>query len=280
MTKHIHLHLVSDSTGETVSSAARAAISQFEGIQAQEHTWSLIRGASQMEKVFAALDENPGPVLYTLVNPELRAMLKKACRQRELPAIPVLVPILRELSNYLGEEASSLPGRQHELTEEYFSRVDAMNYTLAHDDGQITWDLDQADIVLVGVSRTSKSPTCVYLAHRGLKAANVPYVAGVPLPESLLKASRPMIMGLTINPDRLVEIRKSRLSSLEQQNHASTYTDMEKVVDEIESAKKLFRQQKWPIVNVTNRSVEETAATILQQFQRRLARLEPGQGES
>lgn len=268
--KHIHMHLVSDSTGETVSSAARAAISQFENIQAQEHTWSLVRSENQMKKVFDALTENPGPVLYTLVNPTLRDMLKAECGKRELPCIPVLVPILRELSNYFGEETSSLPGRQHELTEEYFSRVEAMNYTLAHDDGQVTWDLDQADVVLVGVSRTSKSPTCVYLAHRGLKAANVPYVAGVPLPESLLKTTRPLIMGLVINPDRLIEIRKSRLSSLEQQNHASTYTDMEKVIAEVEEAKKLFRKQKWPIINVTNRSVEETAASILQYFQRRI----------
>ncbi len=269
----VHIHLVSDSTGETVSSVARAAIAQFENIDVQEHTWSLIRNAAQMHKTISNIADNPGPVLYTIVDPELRRMLKAECLKMQLPCIPVLVPILRELSAYLGEEITQLPGKQHELNDQYFSKVEAINYTLAHDDGQITWDLDKADVVLVGVSRTSKSPTCVYLAYRGLKAANVPYVSGVELPESLLQAKTPLIVGLTINPERLVEIRKTRLNSINQGKRTSTYIDMEKVVAEVEEAKRFYRKQKWPIINVTNRSVEETAATIMQYFQRKQNKL-------
>lgn len=272
----VHVHLVSDSTGETVSSVARAAVAQFDNIETQEHVWSLVRSASQMERAIVHIAENPGPVLYTIVDPDLRRLLKAECLKLELPCIPVLAPVLRELSAYLGEETSRLPGKQHELNEQYYSRVEAINFTLAHDDGQLTWDLDQADVVLVGVSRTSKSPTCVYLAYRGLRAANVPYVAGVPLPETLLTATKPLMVGLTINPARLVEIRKSRLNSINQDDHPSTYVDMEKVVAEVEESKKFFRQRKWPIINVTNRSVEETAANIMQHFQRRQEKRENG----
>lgn len=274
--KSFHLHLVSDSTGETVSSVSRAALAQFEDAAPKEHTWSLIRTKGQLEKVIQGLDENPGAVMYTLVNSELRRDLRQACMQRHLPCIPVLGPVIRELSAYLNVEATEKPGHQHELSENYFKRVEAINYTLTHDDGQGHWELEGADIVLVGVSRTSKSPTCIYLANRGYKTANVPFVAGCPLPDNLFELKNlprsPLIIGLTISLDRLLQIRKSRLLSLNQQQDTS-YVDGDAVESEIDEAKKLFRTQGWPMIDVTRRSVEETAALIIQHYQKNKAKL-------
>jgi regulator of PEP synthase PpsR (kinase-PPPase family) len=269
--KTIHFHLISDSTGETVSSVARAAIAQFEDINNREHIWSLVRTRAQLDRVIAAIELQPGPVLYTLVDQDLREQLKNRCLKLELPCIPILAPVIRELSGYLQQETAALPGKQYEMNEKYFSRVEAINFTLAHDDGQSTWDVNEADIVLVGCSRTSKSPTCVYLAYRGFKAANVPFIPQTTVPKALLEATTPLIVGLTINPERLVEIRKSRLQSLNQEE-TGHYIDMEQVIDEITEARKFFRQQKWPIIDVTRRSVEETAATIIQYFHQRFER--------
>lgn len=266
--KTIHFHLISDSTGETVSSVARAAIAQFEGIDAREHIWALIRTKSQLEKTLATIKNNPGPILYTVVDLELREQLKSWSLKQELPCIPILAPVIRELSSYLQQETAALPGKQYELNEQYFSRVEAINFTLAHDDGQSTWDVNEADIVIVGASRTSKSPTCVYLAYRGFRAANVPYIPGTHVPQALLEATKPLIVGLTINPERLVEIRKSRLQFLNQ-NDEGHYTEIEQVIDEMNESKKFFRQQKWPVVDVTRRSVEETAAIVIQHFHAR-----------
>lgn len=265
--KHFHIHLVSDSTGETVSSVARAATAQFEGIDPYEHLWSLVRTKGQLEKVMVGIDANPGMVLYTLVDVELRDMLKAECLKRNLPCIPVLARVIAEISTYLGMETSAVPGKQHELNEEYFSRVDAINYTLAHDDGQMTWELEEADIILVGPSRTSKSPTCVYLANKGFKAANVPFVLGCPLPENLETLTKPLIVGLTINAERLLQIRKTRLQSLNEERDTS-YVDMEAIEQEAAEARKLYMRKKWPVIDVTRRSVEETAASIIQHFQR------------
>src|ERR1700735_4263789 len=230
--KEFHLHLVSDSTGETVGNVARAVIAQFDDVEAHEHIWSLIRTRGQLDKVLVGIESHPGIVMYTLVDKNLRDVLKAECLKRSLPCIPVLAPIIAELTTYLGIESSTLPGRQHELDEKYFSRVEAINYTLAHDDGQAAWDLSEADIILIGVSRTSKSPTCVYLANRGFKAANVPYVGGCPLPPELGTLTKPLIVGLTITPDRLIQIRKTRLQSLKQDENTN-YVDVEKVEEEI-----------------------------------------------
>jgi regulator of PEP synthase PpsR (kinase-PPPase family) len=265
--KHFHIHLVSDSTGETVSSIARAAVAQFEGIDSYEHLWSLVRTKGQLEKVLIEIDKNPGMVLYTLVDPDLRDTLKAQCLKRSLPCIPVLAHVLAEISSYLGMQTSAVPGKQHELNDEYFSRVDAINYTLAHDDGQMTWELEEADIILVGPSRTSKSPTCVYLANKGFKAANVPFVMGCPLPENLETLTKPLMVGLIINPERLMQIRKTRLQSLNEERDTS-YVDMDHIEAEVHEARKLFSKNKWPVIDVTRRSVEETAATIIQQFQK------------
>jgi [pyruvate, water dikinase]-phosphate phosphotransferase / [pyruvate, water dikinase] kinase len=264
--KKFHLHLVSDSTGETVCSVARAAIVQFEGVDAEEHVWALVRSKTQIEKVIAGIKEKPGIVMYTIVGKELRDILGEACAKLGVPCIPVLSRVIADLSTYLNMKISPQPGRQHELDEDYFSRVEAINFTLSHDDGQATWDINEADIILVGASRTSKSPTCVYLAYRGYRAANVPFVMGCPLPDTLLTATHPLIVGLTIGSDRLIQIRKNRLLALHE-NNETDYVDSDAVKEEIAEARKLFMRNNWPIIDVTRRSVEETAATIIQLYQ-------------
>lgn len=225
--KTFHLHLVSDSTGETVSSVARAAMAQFDDVEPDEHSWTLVRTRAQMEKAITGIQNKPGMVLYTIVDKKLRDMLKAECLKLGLPCVPVIAGIVSEMASYLEIESSDMPGRQHELNEEYFSRVEAINYALAHDDGQSHWDLEEADIVLVGPSRTSKSPTCIYLAYRGYRAANIPYVMGCPLPPSLETLKKPLIVGLTIDVDRLLQIRKTRLQSLKQEEETN-YIDVDR----------------------------------------------------
>lgn len=267
--KTFHLHLVSDSTGETVASVARAALAQFDTAQAEEHIWSLVRTKGQLEKVIASLDSHPGVVMFTLVDAEMREQLRQAAAKRGLPCIPILGHVIRELSNYLGQEATGSPGQQYELSEDYFARIDAINFALEHDDGQATWELEESDIVIVGPSRTSKSPTCVYLAYRGFKAANVPYVPNVPLPDNLVSLKQPLVVGLTIGSERLIEIRSSRLIAMNQDLNTD-YVKEEHVREEIENSKRLFRQQGWPVIDVSRRSVEETATLMIQYRQRQV----------
>ncbi|HZU89734.1 MAG TPA: pyruvate, water dikinase regulatory protein, partial [Stellaceae bacterium] len=260
-----HLHLVSDSTGETVHSVARACLVQFEDAQPVEHVWSMVRTRSQVERVIAGVEANPGVVLFTLVNDALRGLLQQACRRLQIPAIPVLDPVIGALAAYLGRKSRGQPGIQHMLDNEYFARIDAMTFALNHDDGQSSWGFDEADVCLVGVSRTSKTPTCLYLANRGIKAANVPVVPGMPLPPELLNAKRPLIVGLTNDPERLIQLRRHRLSMLQQE--ASTdytdYTDLEAVRAEVREARRIFAERHWPVIDVTRRSIEETAAAIM-----------------
>lgn len=266
--KQFHLHLVSDSTGETVCSIARAALVQFEGIDAEEHVWSLIRTKTQMERVLLALEENPGIVMYTIVEKHLRDMLVNGCARLNIPCIPVLSRVIADLSAYLNMNINPQPGRQYELDANYFSRVEAINFTLAHDDGQSTRDVDEADIILVGVSRTSKSPTCVYLAYRGYKAANIPFVVNCPLPPNISTMKNPLIVGLTLSTERLVQIRKNRLLALHEEKETD-YVDIDAVKEEILIARRFFSKNGWPVIDVTRRSVEETAATIIQYYQKR-----------
>jgi len=265
--KKFNIHLVSDSTGETVSGVARAALAQFDDVEPEEFIWTLVRSQAQLEKVLEGIRENPGVVMYTLVDNALRDQLKLECARRGLPCIAVIANVVTELSTYLGQEIHALPGRQHALDEDYFSRVDAINYSLAHDDGQAHWELTDADIILVGVSRTSKSPTCMYLAYKGYKTANVPFVLDCPLPVELEQMTKPLVIGLTINPERLQQIRKTRLQSLNQE-HDSNYTDLDYMQREIAESRKLFQKHQWPVIDVTRRSVEETAATILQHLKK------------
>jgi regulator of PEP synthase PpsR (kinase-PPPase family) len=265
--RSFHLHLVSDATGETINSVARACLVQFEGTEPVEHTWSLIRTPGQMEKVIAGIGANPGPVLFTMVNERLRALLQEGCRRLQVPCIPVLDPVIGALGSYLGMQSSGRPGRQHELDAEYFSRIDAMSFALSHDDGQLSHEYDDADVILIGVSRTSKTPTCIYLANRGIKAANVPVVPGCPLPGELLAARRTLIVGLTKDPAQLVQIRRNRLNMLAHAE-ATDYVDPEVVRKEVAAARRLCSENRWPVIDVTRRSIEETAATIIQMLAR------------
>ena len=261
--KTFHLHLVSDSTGETVGNVARAALVQFEGIRAIEHLWSMVRTERQLEKVLNAITAEPGIVMFTIVDEKLREKLRRSCATIDVPCVAVLDSIIGALAIHFGAVSKGQPGRQHALDSEYFHRIEAMNFVLTHDDGQAVRDLDQADVILVGVSRTSKTPTCIYLANRGIKAANVPIVPGSPIPEELLNARHPLIIGLTNDPQRLVQIRRNRLRMI---NHSAEteYVDLESVRSEIDFARRLFNDHGWPIIDVTRRSIEETAAAIMQ----------------
>ena len=263
-----HMHLVSDATGETVNSVARACLVQFEGAEPIEHSWTLIRTKGQIQKVLAGIAAEPGPVLFTFVNRELRGVLLEGCRPLGVPCIPVLDPIIHALAGYLNLEIRGQPGLQHVLDAEYFERIDAMNYALAHDDGQSGATLNDADIILLGVSRTSKTPTCIYLANRAVKAANVPVVPGCPLPPELLTISGPLVIGLTKDPARLVQVRKNRLHMISQGSAETDYTDRESVRQEVSFARKLFSKHGWLVIDVTRRSIEETAATILTHYAR------------
>lgn len=266
--KKFNLHLVSDSTGETVSSVSRAAIAQFADVEAEEYIWSMIRTKSQIERVIDGIKQNPGIVFFTVADQIMADNLKIECAKLGVPVIPVINRAIRELSYYLGTQPTQKIGKQHEMDEDYFERVEVINFSLAHDDGQQTWDLEEADIVIVGVSRTSKSPTSMYLAYRGYKSANVPYVPDCDLPGDVHNLKKPFVVALTISPERLVQIRKSRLASLDH-DESTEYTDIEVIEAEVDQAKKYFRQQKWPIIDVTRKSVEETAAIIISKYNTR-----------
>lgn len=262
---NIHIHLISDSTGETVSSIVRSVMSQFTNVTHTEHIWSLVRTSGQMQRVIDSIKTHPGIVMYTIIDDELQTMLMDACLNFKLPCVPVLNRAIRELSSYIGMEAKGIVGRQYELDDEYFSRVEAINFTLAHDDGQLTEDLNLADIVLVGVSRTSKTPTCVYLSYKGLNVANVPFVKDCSLPENIYSLTKPLIIGLVILPERLAQIRKSRLLSLNEKRETD-YSNLEKIREEVIEARRIFNSQGWIVLDVTRKSVEETAALIMQHY--------------
>lgn len=266
----VHLHLVSDSTGDTVRSVARATIAQFEHAEVTEHFWSLVRTEAQVERVIDGVDENPGVVFITMLDDRLRGLLLNACRSRQAPAVSLLDGAMSALESVLGAESRNQPGRQHTMDEAYFDRVAAMNYAMAHDDGQSLWSLPEADIVLCGVSRTSKTPTCVYLANRGLKAANVPFVPNQPPPKELLDAKQPLIVGLTVDPARLVQVRRHRMAHLNGADAETDYVDVERVRQEVIEARRYFLSKNWPVIDVTRRSIEETAAAVIQLHDRKL----------
>lgn len=268
----LHLHLVSDATGETIHSVARACMVQFEGVDPVEHNWSLIRTIGQIEKLLTEVERLPGIVMFTLVNEKLREALLEGCQNLQVPCIAVLDPVIASLANFLGVKAHGQPGRQHIMDAEYFGRIDAMTFALHHDDGQSAQSLNEAEIVLLGVSRTSKTPTCMYLANRGIKAANVPLVPGVELPGELKALTNdgdgPFVVGLTQDPAMLVQIRRNRLQMLSQDANTE-YVDLESVRQEVAAARKLFSRHNWPVLDVTRRSIEESAAAILQLYERR-----------
>ncbi|HEY0927231.1 pyruvate, water dikinase regulatory protein [Brevundimonas sp.] len=260
---YFHVHLVSDSTGETLNAMAKAVVARFDGVIPIEHIYALVRSDRQMERVLDEIAAAPGVVLHTLVDRELREQLEEGCRRLDMPQIAALDPLETVLSRYLGAALAPRVGAQHALSSEYFDRIAALDFAMAHDDGQGTTEqLETADVVLCGVSRTSKTPTCIYLAHRGIRAANVPLVPGQEDGERLTQLKNPLVIGLTVSPDRLVQIRRNRLDGLNA-NHASAYIDHDAVRDETVKARRAFERRGWPVIDVTRRSVEETAAAII-----------------
>lgn len=260
---YFHVHLVSDSTGETLNAMAKAVVARFDGVIPIEHIYALVRSDRQMERVLEEIAAAPGVVLHTLVDRELREQLEEGCRKLDMPQIAALDPLETVLSRYLGAALAPRVGAQHALSNEYFDRIAALDFAMAHDDGQGTAEqLETADVILCGVSRTSKTPTCIYLAHRGIRAANVPLVPGQEDGERLTLLKNPLVIGLTVSPDRLVQIRRNRLDGLNA-SHASTYIDHDSVREETVKARRAFERRGWPVIDVTRRSVEETAAAII-----------------
>jgi hypothetical protein len=262
----INLHLVSDSTGETLNSIARATLARFDEPHVVHHRWSLIRSRLQLDRVLEGIQAEPGPVLFTLVDRSLRHALEEHCRRLGVEMLSPLEPVMELLQNSLGEQAREKRGAQHVMDADYFRRIDAMHYVLAHDDGQGTAGIHEADVCLVGVSRSSKTPTCFYLANRGIKAANVPIVPGATLPPELDNAPCPVV-GLHIEANALIEIRRHRLRLIGGhgvRQDTTDYVDHDSVKAEILAARRLCTSRGWPVIDVTRRSIEETAATVLQ----------------
>lgn len=263
---YFHLHLVSDSTGETLMTVARAATVQYENVQEIEHVYPLVRSSKQLDRVISEIENAPGIVLYTLVDDEIAKRLEQKCRDLGLPFVNILDPVFAVFQSYLNVTQTHRVGGQHELDAEYFRRMEALNYTMMHDDGQIWDDLGSADIVLIGISRTSKTPTCIYLANRGIKAANVPLVPGIPLPDHVKSLKGPMIVGLIASVERIQQIRRNRVLSLNSDGYNDTYVDRKEISQEINMTRRLCSENEWPLIDVTRRSVEETAAEILTLF--------------
>src|ERR1700730_14829408 len=258
-----HLHLVSDSTGETLITVARAASAQYINASPVEHVYPAVRTNKQLDRVLTEIEESPGVVLYTLLDQALIGRLEDKCRELGLPCLSILGPVLRLFQAYLGAESTHKVGAQHMLNAEYFKRIDALNYTMMHDDGQLADDLENADVVLLGVSRTSKTPTSIYLANRGVKTANIPLVLGVPTPPQLESVHHPLVVGLFASAERIVQIRQNRLLGLKVHRADDQYIDRQAVAEEIAFSRRLCAKHNWPLIDVTRRSIEETAAAIM-----------------
>ena len=269
MTQRFHLHLLSDSTGETLESIAKAALAQFDDAEhVVKHFWPMVRSESHLDRILTDVTANPGLVLFTLVNRDTRRKLETRCRALGLPAIAALDAVSDAMSNMFGQEAKARPGRQHVMDAAYFARVAAIQFTIAHDDGINAQNWEEADIVLAGVSRTSKTPTSIYLANRGYKTANIPIVPGSPPPPNLFQLKHPMVIGLVTSAERLIQVRRNRLLSLNQLPDTD-YVDEEKVRAEVAHARRMFADNGWPVLDVTRRSIEESAAAIINLFNER-----------
>lgn len=265
-----YLHLISDATGTTLLGLTRACLAQFSGIEPVQKFWPLVRTQQQLERILMTIQANPGPVIFTLVDEKMRTRLQERCGELQLPCVPVLDPIIRSMSTYLGQHAKGVPGLQHALDDAYFKRVSAIEFAMRYDDGKKQDGLREAEVILVGVSRTSKTPTCVFLARSGIKAANIPLVPGVEIPEEKLTISGPLYVGLTATPDRLLHIRRTRLKADNTEGKVfddNEYLAAEKIEEEVKQARRLFSRHGWPVIDVTKRSIEETAAEVMALFQ-------------
>jgi regulator of PEP synthase PpsR (kinase-PPPase family) len=266
---YFHLHLVSDATGETLTTIAKAAAVQYGQVRAIEHVYPLIRSHRQLDRVLQEIDSAPGIVLYTLVNSELGDRLEEHCKEQKVPCLPVLQPIMNVFESYLGAPQTPIVAGQHVLDADYFRRIDALNFTMNHDDGKLPDNLDDADIIVMGISRTSKTPTSIYLAQRGLKTTNMPIVRSIPLPDVLLQPTKAFIVCLVASPERIAEIRRNRVRFLGDRD-LGEYVDKNEIAQEVLHSRRLCAKYGWPIIDVTRRSVEETAATILRYYNDRL----------
>ena len=262
MSEHFHVHLISDATGETLHAVAKAALAQFPAVPTQEHFHTLVRSHRQLIRTIQAIREHPGAVFFTLVDQDLRDELVSQCAQASVPWFDVMEGPVRLLHRYFGVKEAHKPGAQHELGQEYLQRIEALNYAIQYDDGQAIDKLGEAEVILVGASRTGKTPISVYLAMRGVRAANVPLVLHLPTPDALLAYEKPLIVGLWASPERLVQIRRTRLATMGEERPTS-YVDLETVREEVMETRRLYERQGWPSIDVTRRSVEETAAAIL-----------------
>ncbi|MCW2308665.1 pyruvate, water dikinase regulatory protein [Rhodobium gokarnense] len=269
---YFHLHLVSDSTGETLMTVARAAGVQYRETQPVEHVYPMIRSDRALDRVLVELEHAPGIVLYTVMDLEIAARLENRCLELGLPCVNVLDPVLNVFQNYLNTPLARRVGGQHEMNAEYFDRIEALNFTMAHDDGQIPDNVDSADVVVIGISRTSKTPTSIYLANRGIKATNIPIVPGIPLPPALFEAKKPLIVALIATAERIGQIRQNRLLALNASDANSSYVDRRAIAEEVTYTRRMCAEQGWPLIDVTRRSIEETAAEILSLLSQHRAR--------
>jgi hypothetical protein len=260
---YFHLHMVSDSTGETLITVARAVAAQYANVTPIEHVYPLVRSQKQLDRVLSEIEESPGIVLFTILDDDLVERLQRKCSEINIPSLSIIGPVLQLFQAYLGAETSHRVGAQHVLNAEYFKRIDALNYTMLHDDGQHPEGLEEADVVLVGVSRTSKTPTSIYLANRGIRTANIPLVPGIAVPPELETAKHPLIVSLHATPERLIQVRQNRLLGLGAQLDSEAYIDKQSVTDEVMFARKLSARHGWAQLDVTRRSIEETAAAIM-----------------
>ena len=273
-----HLHLISDSTGETLTTMAKAAAVQYSQVRPIEHVHPLVRSPRQLERVLKQVELHPGIVLYTVVNPELIEEIERRCREMKLPSLHVLQPIMKVFESYLGAPQTPVVAGQHILDAEYFARIDALNFTMAHDDGRLPEDLSTADIVILGISRTSKTPTSIYLAQRGYKTANLPLVPSIDLPPHLTEPHTAFVVGLVASPERIAEIRRNRVKLMADRN-LDQYTDRTQIAAEVAYSRRLCAKHGWPVIDVTRKSVEETAATIISLVQDRQDEERGGRGD-
>lgn len=243
--------------------AARAVSSQYRSTQPIEHVYPLIRSAKQLSNAIADISENPGIVLFTIADPDLSELLEQECREIGIPCVSVLEPIFQTFQSYLGKPSRRIVGAQHALDNEYFSRIDALNFTMLHDDGVLPENIEEADLILLGISRTSKTPTSIYLANRGIKTANIPLVPGVDLPQTVIEAKRPLIVTLIATTDRIQQVRQNRLLELNAAEYSSSYADRASIAEELAQARKLSKRHGWSLIDVSRKSIEETAAAIL-----------------
>jgi len=260
-----HLHLISDATGETLLTMAKAAAVQYPQVRAVEHVHPLVRTERQLERVLDEVAQAPGIVLYTLVKKTMIKEIERRCREINVPCLHVLQPIMKVFESYLGAPQTPVVAGQHTLDADYFRRIEALNFTMLHDDGHLPENLDDADILLIGISRTSKTPTSIYLANRGYKTANVPLIPGVPLPPKLEARTNAFVVGLVASAERISQVRQNRVLE-HAASHLDAYVDREAIAAEIAETRQLCARRGWPVIDVTRRSIEETAAAILRLY--------------